>query len=184
MQKANIYSKNMFEKVLTFENLFDIINSRNEQMFRTLFRTLIYTRGKNMQYTMDYNYDREYERTIRNRKRAIRRRRQTRRNLFMIVAGVSLILILTFLHKSVITNASDLSAKTYCKYYESIMIEEGDTLWSYAKEYSDNLHYDSNFEYIEEVCFINHLTANDDLIVGNYIVVPYYMEVSATLVSK
>ncbi|MBQ7358720.1 MAG: hypothetical protein IJW63_01340 [Lachnospiraceae bacterium] len=136
-----------------------------------------------MQYTMDYN-SREYERTIRNRKRALQRKRQVRRNIFMIVAGISLILILTFLHKSVVTSASDLSSKTYCKYYESIMIEEGDTLWSYAKEYSDDLHYDSNLDYIEEVCFINHLDVNNSLVAGNYIVVPYYMEVSTELASK
>lgn len=132
---------------------------------------------------MDYN-SREYERTIRNRKRALQRKRQVRRNIFMIVAGISLILILTFLHKSVVTSASDLSSKTYCKYYESIMIEEGDTLWSYAKEYSDDLHYDSNLDYIEEVCFINHLDVNNSLVAGNYIVVPYYMEVSTELASK
>lgn len=136
-----------------------------------------------MQYTMDYN-SREYERTIRNRKRALQRKRQVRRNIFMIVAGISLILILTFLHKSIVTSASDLSAKTYCKYYESIMIEDGDTLWSYAREYSDDLHYDSNLDYIEEVCFINHLDINNALVAGNYIVVPYYMEVSAELASK
>jgi len=137
-----------------------------------------------MQYTMDYNYDREYERTIRNKRRAIKRRRQVRRNIFMIVAGISLILVLTFMHKSIISNASDLSVKTYCKYYESILIEEGDTLWSFAGEYSDSIHYDNIFDYIEEVCFINHMNASDELIIGNYIVVPYYMEVSATLASK
>lgn len=136
-----------------------------------------------MQYTMDSN-SREYERAIRNHKRAIRRKREVRRNIFMIIAGISLILVLTFLHKSVITSASDLSAKTYCKYYESIMIEEGDTLWSFANEYSDNLHYDTIFDYMEEVCFINHLNSSDSLVAGNYIVLPYYMEVTTELASR
>ena len=53
-----------------------------------------------MQYTVDYN-SREYERAIRNHNRAIRRKREVRRNIFMIVAGVSLILVLSFLHKSI-----------------------------------------------------------------------------------
>ena len=136
-----------------------------------------------MQYTMDYN-SREYERAIRNHKRAIRRKREIRRNIFMVVAGISLILILSFLHKSVVTNASVLTTKTYCKYYESIMIEEGDTLWAFANEFSDELHYDNIFEYIEEVCFINHIDSNENLVAGNYIVLPYYMEVDPVLASR
>ena len=136
-----------------------------------------------MQYTMNY-MDREYERNIRNRKRALKRKRQVRRNIFMIVAGVALILILTFLHKSIITSASDLSSKTYCKYYESILIEDGDSLWSLAEEYSDDLHYKNNLEYIEEVRFINHLSAEEILVSGNYLVVPYYMEINVELAQK
>lgn len=136
-----------------------------------------------MQYTVDYN-SREYERAIRNHNRAIRRKREVRRNIFMIVAGVSLILVLSFLHKSIVTNASALSTKTYCKYYESIMIEEGDTLWAFADEFSDDLHYDNIFDYIEEVCFINHIESNETLVAGNYIILPYYLEVSTELASR
>ena len=137
-----------------------------------------------MQYTLDYSFDREYERSIRNRKRALQRKRQVRRQILMIIAGISLIVFFAFMHKSVTTNASGLSAKTYCKYYESIMIEEGDTLWSYAGEYCDDLHYNNMFDYIEELCFINHIDSKDALLAGNYIIVPYYMEVSTELASK
>lgn len=136
-----------------------------------------------MQYTMNYN-SREYERTIRNRKRALQRKREVRRHILMIICGISLLLILTFFHKSITTNAADLESKTYCKYYQSIMIEEGDSLWSYAKEYADDIHYESSLDYIEEVRFINHLESDDTLITGNYIVIPYYAEVQVNLVQK
>ena len=129
-----------------------------------------------MQYSMDYS-NCEFERNIRNRKRAFARKREMKRNITLIIIGVSLLLILTFLHKSITSNASDLTGKTYCKYYQSIMIEEGDTLWSYAKEYGDKIHYESSLDYIEEVRFINHIDSDNSLIIGNYIVVPYYMEV-------
>lgn len=58
------------------------------------------------------------------------------------------------------------------KYYKSIEIYSGDTLWSIAEEYmTDN--YKSANEYIEEVKYMNNLKT-DHITAGKCIVIPYY----------
>lgn len=60
----------------------------------------------------------------------------------------------------------------YNKYYKSVRIEYGDTLWSIADEYIEELNIDKT-EYIAELCDLNHITA-DEIRAGEYIVVSYY----------
>ena len=58
------------------------------------------------------------------------------------------------------------------KKYKSVQIHKGETLWSLAEEYgNDNIGIN---DYIREVCFINHLSEEDILIRGQYLIVPYY----------
>lgn len=58
------------------------------------------------------------------------------------------------------------------KYYKSISIEKGDTLWSIAEEYMTE-EYDGIEEYIREVRRVNHLS--DDIIyAGRYLAIPCY----------
>lgn len=61
------------------------------------------------------------------------------------------------------------------KYYTSVTIHPGDSLWSIANEHYQ-LGYDNQNEYIDEVLQINHITDADDLISGTSIVIPYYSE--------
>ena len=56
-------------------------------------------------------------------------------------------------------------------YYKSICIEEGDTLWDIAGEYTDGSS-DSRLEYIDEICRMNNICA-DELHVGDYIIISY-----------
>lgn len=58
------------------------------------------------------------------------------------------------------------------KYYKSILIEYGDTLWGIAEEYKD-LHYESVRDYIDEVIRINNLKT-DKIHAGRYLTIPYY----------
>ena len=58
------------------------------------------------------------------------------------------------------------------KYYTSVCVESGQTLWDisgiyYTPEYSDREAY------IQEVMQLNHLTSAD-IHSGNYLIVPYY----------
>lgn len=58
------------------------------------------------------------------------------------------------------------------KYYTSIEIQEGDSLWSIAKSNMTE-EYSSEQEYIDEVKEMNHLT-NNQITKGRHIVIPHY----------
>lgn len=61
---------------------------------------------------------------------------------------------------------------THEKYFTSITIGEGDSLWTIAQA-NRTEEYDSIEEYIDEVKSINHL--EDDVITaGRHIVIPHY----------
>lgn len=74
-------------------------------------------------------------------------------------------------------NTQAAPAATADKYYTSIQIQAGDTLWGIANEYMTDNYTDVNV-YIEEVCTINHIT-RDEIHAGQYIIVPYYATVAA-----
>ena len=59
------------------------------------------------------------------------------------------------------------------KYYTSISVEYGDSLWSIADEYMDKEFYD-RFSYIQEVKSINHIHDENEIVAGKMLIVPYY----------
>lgn len=62
------------------------------------------------------------------------------------------------------------------KYYTSIQVQSGDTLWSIADQYCTNDNKDRG-AFIAEVKELNHI--DEDLIhVGHYITIPYYSTTS------
>ena len=70
--------------------------------------------------------------------------------------------------------SSDKDIASYNKYYVSIRVESGDTLWTIADEYIDGFNIEKD-DYIKEVCEINEIS-KDDIHAGDYIVVPYYSQ--------
>lgn len=58
------------------------------------------------------------------------------------------------------------------KYYTSVQIQKGDTLWSIADSYMTDEYADKR-AYIQEICSINHIL-EDDIHSGQYITIPYY----------
>ena len=70
--------------------------------------------------------------------------------------------------------SSDKDIASYNKYYVSIRVESGDTLWTIADEYIDGFNIEKD-DYIKEVCEINKIS-KDDIHAGDYIVVPYYSQ--------
>ncbi len=69
-------------------------------------------------------------------------------------------------------NTAKAGTEMRYKYYTSIQIDSGMSLWEIAEEYMTE-EYDSQEEYIREVKNINHL--KDDLLyAGSYLCVPYY----------
>ncbi len=61
------------------------------------------------------------------------------------------------------------------KCFKSIEIEEGDSLWSIAYEYSENKDDASICKYILELKKMNGLNS-DTIHTGNYLVVSYYVD--------
>ena len=111
------------------------------------------------------------ERRIKNNK--IRRQKEIRKNFLMLVMTVCLVITFSISMNGFLSNAKDDSIETSYKYYKSITIENGDTLWSIAEEYMDAEHYDSVNDYIEEVRQMNTLV-NDNITYGQSLIVPYY----------
>ncbi len=70
------------------------------------------------------------------------------------------------------SNLASAHDKAEQKFYKSIEIKEGDTLWGIAKEYRGD-DYNSIYDYIDEVMSINGLTS-DRIHAGQYLTVAYY----------
>ena len=70
------------------------------------------------------------------------------------------------------TASSGYGRENEHKYYKSIELEYGDTLWDIAMEYRDS-HYDSIQDYIRELKEINNLLT-DDIHADRYLTVVYY----------
>lgn len=105
-------------------------------------------------------------------RRALRRKQEVRLRLSLILSGLFLVLALSVFSHVIDSHAETDSGHNAKKYYTSILIENGDTLWSLAQEYADT-HYADIQSYIEEVIFINHLDSTE-ILEGNYLILPYY----------
>ena len=69
---------------------------------------------------------------------------------------------------------SKANVSSYNKYYKSVQIEAGDTLWDLADEYIGECNLDKT-DYISEICEINEI-CEDEIHAGDYIVVAYYSQ--------
>ena len=121
---------------------------------------------------------RKYNHKISKRANECLRRREAvvRRQRGLIAIAIIIIVSFGILLGSSINAlaSSDKDIASYNKYYVSIQVESGDTLWSIADEYVDGFNI-SKEEYISEVCSINEISQND-IHAGDYIVVPYYSQ--------
>lgn len=104
----------------------------------------------------------------------MRRQKQLRRRVTGTLLTVLLMLGIVFFCGR-ITNAQEKSGDIAYKYYTSIEISSGDSLWSIAEKYRDD-HYDSIQDYMDEVVSINHIGNRNRLISGQFLVIPYYSD--------
>ena len=110
------------------------------------------------------------------KRKSLRERRKIQRRKLQIRAAAALLSLtaVTFLLIFHFTQAdSEPKAPTY-KYYTSIRVSSGDTLWDIAKEYRTEEYSDIS-SYIAEVREINHLSSNQ-ITDGMYLCIPYYSE--------
>lgn len=102
-----------------------------------------------------------------------KRKRQVRQHIIVLILSLFIIITVSFLFISFSTEANDLEHQPSYKYYKSVEISKGDTLWSIANDNYDSAHYKDIHEYITEVKKLNTLTS-DEIVTGNYVIVPYY----------
>lgn len=110
-----------------------------------------------------------YNRASNRRKRSVHVKK-----LFVGILSLFVIFGLSAFYGSGLVSAHD-NAKddpVRCKYYKSIQIHSGDTLWNIAEEYMTE-DYESVSEYITEVKKINKLSS-DQIQDSQYLTVPYY----------
>ncbi len=101
-----------------------------------------------------------------------RRKKQVRRNIIMLVLTTIVLSSFLIFFATMSTQASDMEHQVSYKYFKSVYITQGDTLWSIAEANMDN-HYSSTREYIKEVKQMNSLTS-DRIECGSYLIVPYF----------
>lgn len=104
----------------------------------------------------------------------IRRLRRERRRKCLTVsltafATFCLVMICAVSYRTIHSNAGD-----GFKYYTSVVVEPGDSVWEIADQYMDDVHYDSKESYIFEVRSINHLDEACSVTSGQMLIVPYY----------
>lgn len=114
--------------------------------------------------------DRSERRIRRNRER---RARQLRRKMFLFIVAVLLGGFLALIGNVIFSRAKDSKETVTYKYYQSYQINAGDTLTSIAQTYTDE-KINSVSSYIKEVKQMNHLSDEDLLQAGDYLIIPYY----------
>jgi LysM repeat protein len=102
-----------------------------------------------------------------------KRVRQLQKRVTLGIVTVVLAIAFFILYGSLYVNAEGKEGARSQKFYTSIEVQYGETLWSLAEQYIDYAKYADIAAYIKEVKKINHLRG-DELKAGCYIVVPYY----------
>lgn len=108
----------------------------------------------------------------RERARIRRQKQVAKQKMALLLATVLIITIGSIVFGTIFSAAQNQhpEAPKY-KYYKSITIEHGDTLWSIADEYCGKEC--STKEYVEELKELNSLTS-DTIYAGQHLLVSYY----------
>ena len=129
---------------------------------------------KSSYYRID-SYMEMYEVQKKNR---LARARQVRRQKSLILIGV--LITMAFISFFSIKAFADTGNTSDCfgtKQFKSVKIFCGDTVESIAEDNYCAL-YPSVGRYAQEIRTINHISAGEELIPGNYIVIPYFQTAS------
>ena len=122
-------------------------------------------------YFGDYNY---MNRVEEQRLRRIARTRQVRRQkLFLIIGVLITMAFISFFSIRTFANTDNSPECFGTKQYKSIMIYCGDTVESIAEE-NYNFMYSSPDRMADEIRSINNIGRGEELIPGNYLIIPYF----------
>ena len=102
-----------------------------------------------------------------------RRRKQQRIRSIISIGALILSIFVVFSVSGLVTNARSTSDMPEYKYFKNYELQYGDSLWSVASDNYDE-HYDSVEDYMEEICIINSVSFDTELIAGSSLIIPYY----------
>lgn len=103
----------------------------------------------------------------------IRKKKQQRFRSILSIAALIIGILFVFAFFGLDTKARSSSDEQEYKYFMNYELESGDTLWSVASENYDT-HYDSLEDYMDEICIINSISYETNLIAGTSLIIPYY----------
>lgn len=108
----------------------------------------------------------------------LKRKKEMQRNISLAILSICLAIAASLCCNGLLSTAeASESAAMEKKYYTSILIENGDTLWEFAEENMGS-HYETEAAYIQEVMRINSLK-EEKIIAGQHLVIPYFCAVKA-----
>lgn len=113
------------------------------------------------------------DRELRSYKRMLRLRRERRRRC-MTALGIVLATLCVVCFCSMSYGALKSKASSGFKYYTSVTVAAGETLWELADSYVDYDYYKNKSSYIAEVQQINHLDEQGSITAGQVLILPYY----------
>ena len=96
-----------------------------------------------------------------------------------IIAAALIILMITVVSGTfaIRSHAESVNAESdtvYYRYTAMYRVCSGNTLTSIAKQYMDDVHYDSVSDYVKELRQMNGMYNDDKLVTGELIAVTYY----------
>ena len=99
-----------------------------------------------------------------------RKKQVARQKKILLIAVASVIVAASIVCGTILSLAKNPETDAMQhKYYKSIMIEQGDSLWSIAKQYA----CDDAYEYIKEIKQLNGLTS-ETIQAGEHLIITYY----------
>ncbi len=101
-----------------------------------------------------------------------RRHRQLRRRCLEAMGAALFTVIFAVSCHTILSEAKE-SSEPFYKYYTSIEIPYGTTLWEIAETYCGE-GYDSTEDYLHEIMEINHLQEERVIRAGNHLIIPYF----------
>lgn len=114
--------------------------------------------------------------TVQERKERARIKKQrqiVKRRITLLVAALIVITVGSIVCGSIFSSAKNPATDIpQHKYYKSIIIEKGDSLWSIAQEYRTDAYKDIQ-EYMDELIQLNGLTSRT-IHEGQHLVIAYY----------
>ena len=107
------------------------------------------------------------------RARMKKKKQVAKRRMFFLLVAVFVITLGSVVFGSIFSKAKNPATDIpQYKYYKSITIEQGDSLWSIAEEYCTDEYRDTR-EYVAELKALNALTS-DTIHEGQHLLVAYY----------